>query len=198
MAHEELPHRLLTPPLPPPSRKKKEKSHQRPISTNLNLLASPTHNPGREGCGQPNPSVGFIGCSIRIIQLRLTPCPELAAPLPQGKAEQPRVLLTLAAISRAESHEAGPYLLLEPAHGFLLPDPVLGSDVAGSALLVSDAETRPAQHLPGEQRHRVILALICFINTNSARKEAQSSQICNVSLSGSCSGHKASSSPPPT
>lgn len=148
--------------------------------------------------GSQTPAWVLLGCSIRIIQQRLASCPELAAPLPQGKAEQPRVLLTLTGISRAESHEAGPYLLLEPAHGFLLPDPVLGSDVAGSALLVSDAETGPAQHLPGEQRHRVILALICFINTNSARKEAQSSQTCNVSLSGSCSGHKASSSPPPT
>lgn len=60
-------------------------------------------------------------------------------------------MLTLARISWDDSHEAGPYLLLKPAHGFFLPDSVLGSDVAGSALLVSDAETRPAQHLPGEQ-----------------------------------------------
>lgn len=47
-------------------------------------------------------------------------------------------------------NKEGLYLLLEPAHGFLLPNPVLGPDVASPAFLVSNAETWPAQHLKDE------------------------------------------------
>lgn len=53
-------------------------------------------------------------------------------------------------------NQEGLHLLLKPAHGFFLPDSVLGSDVAGPAFLVGDAEARPAQHLPGKETHSAI------------------------------------------
>lgn len=59
-------------------------------------------------------------------------------------------MLILARKLSGYKNKDGLYLLLEPAHGFLLPNSVLGSDVASPAFLVSDAEARPAQHLQDE------------------------------------------------
>lgn len=63
-------------------------------------------------------------------------------------------MLTLArnlAGLKKKNNEVGLYLLLKPAHGFFLSNSVLGSNVASPALLISNAETRSAQHLPGEE-----------------------------------------------
>lgn len=50
-----------------------------------------------------------------------------------------------------KKNQVGLHLLLKPAHGFFLSNSVLGSNVASPALLVSNAETRPAQHLTREE-----------------------------------------------
>ena len=53
-----------------------------------------------------------------------------------------RVTLSPCLIMPKQTH-----FLLEPAHGLLLADTVLVTDAASFPLLVSNAETRPAQNL---------------------------------------------------
>lgn len=79
-----------------------------------------------------------------------------SCPVGCSSLSQRRILLILARKLLGYNNEEGLYLLLKPAHGFFLPNSVLGPDVAGPAFLVSNAEARPAQHLPAEETHRTL------------------------------------------
>jgi len=94
-------------------------------------------------------------------QSRSPPAQWLVPPLPQWS-----ILLILATKLLGYKNKDRLYLLLKPAHGFFLSNSVLGSDVASPALLVSNAETRPAQHLPGEKTHSTVSFWHLFIFLN--------------------------------